>query len=122
MIGDVIVKEPKLNIVNGVYICSLCLDGAGGECHMPGCVMWINQAPDLPIRQSIILMGGTITEVAEPTASNPGKQSVNANSAIALWREALRAWHKPINMHQWFQSNYDKIMDLCMDAERKNDT
>lgn len=41
-------SNPTLHEVT-VLICSLCLDGAGGECHTPGCVMWLNRAPDLPI-------------------------------------------------------------------------
>jgi hypothetical protein len=30
-------------------MCDLCLAGAGGECHVPGCAFWLNRAPDLPI-------------------------------------------------------------------------
>ena len=30
-------------------LCSLCLLGEGGECHTPGCSLWINRAPDLPV-------------------------------------------------------------------------
>lgn len=42
-------QEPKLHTVV-MTICDLCLDGAGGECHTPGCALWINRAPDLPLR------------------------------------------------------------------------
>lgn len=38
-----------LNIVTAT-ICDACLDGAGGECHVPGCLLWMSQAPDVPIR------------------------------------------------------------------------
>ena len=41
----------KLNTVV-LTLCDACLDGAGGECHEPGCSMWINRAPDLPLRGS----------------------------------------------------------------------
>lgn len=27
------------------YVCDLCLSGAGGECHVPGCGFWIFDAP-----------------------------------------------------------------------------
>lgn len=27
-------------------LCSLCLSGAGGECHTPGCDLWMHAAPD----------------------------------------------------------------------------
>lgn len=33
-------------------ICSLCLDGWGGQCHTAGCGLWLNRAPDLPLRDS----------------------------------------------------------------------
>lgn len=36
-----------------LWLCDLCLDGEGGECHMPGCALWMNRAPDLPIRDKV---------------------------------------------------------------------
>jgi hypothetical protein len=30
-------------------LCSLCLLGEGGECHTPGCSLWMNRAPDIPL-------------------------------------------------------------------------
>lgn len=59
-------EEPKLNIVDGLHICDLCLDGAGGECHVPGCILWINRAPDLPIREQIVDFGGSIRDAGPP--------------------------------------------------------
>lgn len=38
-----------------IQLCDLCVSGAGGECHSPGCAMWINRAPDLPLRFPMIL-------------------------------------------------------------------
>lgn len=35
-----------------LWLCDLCLDGAGGECHTPGCSLWINRAPDLSLRNN----------------------------------------------------------------------
>ncbi|HYM98093.1 MAG TPA: hypothetical protein VET26_12385 [Candidatus Sulfotelmatobacter sp.] len=32
-----------------ICLCSACLSGAGGECHTPGCALWLNRAPDLPV-------------------------------------------------------------------------
>lgn len=43
--------EPTLHDVC-LTLCSLCLDGAGGECHTPGCALWLNRAPDLSLRDS----------------------------------------------------------------------
>lgn len=30
-------------------LCSLCLNGEGGECHTPGCSFWMHAAPDIPV-------------------------------------------------------------------------
>lgn len=29
-----------------VTVCSLCVGGSGGECHVPGCMFWMCPAPD----------------------------------------------------------------------------
>lgn len=31
-----------------LVICRLCREGAGGECHTPGCAFWMCAAPDIP--------------------------------------------------------------------------
>lgn len=36
--------EIKLHKIDAA-ICELCLNGAGGECHVPGCAFWIMDAP-----------------------------------------------------------------------------
>lgn len=62
--------EPTLEAVTGtIRICSACLDGAGGECHTPGCILWINRAPDLAIREMLLANGCRIR--AEATAEEP---------------------------------------------------
>lgn len=53
------VAEPILHQVT-TTICSLCLDGAGGECHTPGCALWLCRAPDMPLRKTIADLGGEI--------------------------------------------------------------
>ena len=30
-------------------LCHLCESGRGGECHTPGCALWMNRAPDVPL-------------------------------------------------------------------------
>jgi hypothetical protein len=30
-------------------LCSLCLNGEGGQCHTPGCALWLKSAPDVPL-------------------------------------------------------------------------
>lgn len=32
-------------------LCTLCLSGKGGECHSPGCALWMRRAPDVPVTQ-----------------------------------------------------------------------
>lgn len=45
--------EPKVRRVI-VNLCELCLNGAGGECHTPGCVLWLNRGPDLALHPELI--------------------------------------------------------------------
>jgi hypothetical protein len=30
-------------------LCAECVRGTGGECHTPGCALWMSKAPDVPI-------------------------------------------------------------------------
>ena len=34
-------------------LCNACLDGKGGECHTPGCALWMIRAPDVSIRAKV---------------------------------------------------------------------
>ena len=45
--------EPKVRRVI-VNLCEMCLNGAGGECHTPGCVLWLNRGPDLALHPELI--------------------------------------------------------------------
>lgn len=36
--------EPQLHRLS-LQVCDLCLDGEGGECHVPGCAFWMHAAP-----------------------------------------------------------------------------
>lgn len=40
-------------------LCDLCIRGEGGYCHVPGCSMWMNRAPDLPLdtHPSFVIVG-----------------------------------------------------------------
>lgn len=53
-----------------MWLCALCLDGEGGECQTPGCALWINRAPDLPLRDSPF-----VKILPEPQESAPGQAS-----------------------------------------------
>lgn len=45
--------EPNVRLVT-VGLCELCIGGAGGECHTPGCILWLNRAPDLALHAELI--------------------------------------------------------------------
>ena len=34
-----------------IYLCRYCISGAGGECHSPGCALFLNRAPDIPVTE-----------------------------------------------------------------------
>lgn len=38
-----------------MWMCELCIDGAGGECHVGGCAFFLNRAPDISIRHSCLV-------------------------------------------------------------------
>lgn len=38
--------EPEVRPVT-LNLCRLCTDGVGGECHVPGCALYMSQAPDI---------------------------------------------------------------------------
>ena len=44
--------EPSLVQVE-ITICTLCLAGAGGECHVPGCWFWMWDAPTPELAERI---------------------------------------------------------------------
>ena len=51
------VDGPRLELVT-LQLCSHCLDGSGGECHVPGCALWLQDAPDSSIREFTTPAGG----------------------------------------------------------------
>lgn len=66
-------NEPQLERVT-LTICSACLDGVGGECHVPGCALWMSTAPDIPIRDKVEIAlepCDTCKEHGPPTDGSP---------------------------------------------------
>jgi hypothetical protein len=51
------IDHESLNTVT-LRICDDCMDGEGGECHMPGCAFWMNRAPDVSLWGFRIEAGG----------------------------------------------------------------
>ena len=35
-----------------IRLCSLCVTGAGGECHSPGCALFLSRAPDISLKDN----------------------------------------------------------------------
>jgi hypothetical protein len=72
--GVEVTHDPQIPVrLVQLRLCDPCLDGVGGECHTPGCSLWINRAPDLPIRNGVsvriiddpeIMDGPTLGQVA----------------------------------------------------------
>jgi hypothetical protein len=101
--------EPEIPVrLVQLWLCDLCLDGTGGECHTPGCALWINRAPDLALRSSPMVT--ILDAVLEP---QPAPGTVPAEALNIAWnalqhvalhtgdvktaakaREALRAVHE----------------------------
>ncbi len=40
-------RAPSGDFVS-IRVCRLCAKGSGGECHTPGCGLYMNRAPDIP--------------------------------------------------------------------------
>lgn len=47
MTGQATGTEIPVRLVQ-LHICDPCLSGAGGECHVPGCAMWMGRPPGDP--------------------------------------------------------------------------
>lgn len=45
--------EPNVRRVI-VNLCDLCIGGAGGECHTPGCILFLNRGPDMQLHPELI--------------------------------------------------------------------
>lgn len=43
-------KEPKVLRVT-IWLCELCLEGKGEECHAPGCALFLHNSPGHPIHK-----------------------------------------------------------------------
>lgn len=68
-------SEPEIPVrLVQLWLCDPCLDGKGGECHTPGCSLWMRAAPDLPVREQ---PGVTVRDAA-PLALVYGEAACDA--------------------------------------------
>lgn len=68
-----------------VAICTSCLDGAGGECHTPGCLFWMCSAPDIPIRERAEDSDGHHIALALDAAREEGRREALAATCLRPW-------------------------------------
>ncbi len=82
--------EPKLHKVT-LWLCDLCLSGAGGEGHAPGCAFWLNRAPDLPLHPGIAAEDALEGDVKIAAVARWFAQHIdNCHADRCLYAEALR--------------------------------
>ena len=79
--GIEVTHDPEIPVhLVQLWLCDLCLDGAGGECHVPGCALWINRAPD------VALHGNPMVTILDVSLDLPASEVPAA--ALALYEAA----------------------------------
>jgi hypothetical protein len=69
-----------------LWLCDLCLDGEGGQCHTPGCALWINRAPDISLRGNPAI---TILDAQAEPAPELAAMTAERDEARAAVHEIL---------------------------------
>ena len=102
--------EPALHRVT-MMLCSLCLDGTGGECHTPGCSLWINRAPDLSLRNcpSVEINSDSTQKTEEAIAAA-------AIAAVDDWERGLAARE---NAHSLAVSNIQRLERVVREIQAR---
>lgn len=67
-----------------LVLCDRCIAGEGGECHTPGCALWMNRAPDVPLTTVCDLK----VELREVSRDFAGAH-VNAGSVVGAVRKRI---------------------------------
>lgn len=82
--------EPEIPVrLVQLWLCDLCLDGKGGECHSPGCSLWLNRAPDLSLRET------PMVTVLDGEQQSMGEQRPSDAAAARNLNEAINAEPQP---------------------------
>jgi hypothetical protein len=71
-----------------LWLCDPCLDGMGGECHTPGCALWLNRAPDIQLRDSPAV---TIMDAAPEAAPEVWSDAVPPGGMVCAVPDDLTA-------------------------------
>lgn len=79
--------EPTLRQVV-LTLCSLCLSGAGGECHVPGCALYLNRAPDIPVNAAVVPADDFVLALGDEMELSAYQQYANGTVQLTLKRKA----------------------------------
>lgn len=87
-----------------LWLCELCLDGKGGECHSPGCALFLNRAPDVGIRNSPMVTFLDAAQEphaapAQPPSPEPDGTVVIGPKCFASADRLIISWHG-VNYYQ----------------------
>lgn len=83
-----------------IYLCDPCVRGEGGECHTPGCSLWMKRAPDVPLVSTALVeeygfdpMCQPIPTGTAPPAAPPADVGLLGHLAAALRGDHMRLMH-----------------------------
>lgn len=92
--GKPIDYEPEIPVrLVRLWLCDLCLDGEGDECHTPGCSLWIHDVPKPAIRnsQGVTILGNATEPFAAAAAAQPAPDPLTLHVAHAEFHEWMAA-------------------------------
>lgn len=76
--GDDDVQPMILNI------CRRCRAGEGGECHTPGCNLWLNRAPDIPLESDLTRQERIEAGAVELEVPTQGRRAVDVAECVLI--------------------------------------
>lgn len=91
--------DPKVMLVE-IRLCELCLGGEGGECHVPGCALFLRRAPDIrldPATYDYALVPAGSVRVSEKAVRTVLRWLSYPASNPGLCREALDEFAKAVH-------------------------
>lgn len=74
----------------GVLLCGRCIAGEGGECHTPGCALWMNRAPDIPVTPNDDGGAVALDELLADDVIQAAHEAYLRSDSQAAIREAFR--------------------------------
>lgn len=71
-------------------LCKLCLAGAGGKCHIPGCALYLNRAPDIALAAAHSELMGPAS--AEQLEQERNEARAERDEALAYLEQSRVYW------------------------------